>query len=132
MTTSTSMIDITVNGLSDLANAEVVVAKPIDVDGKQIIPVLALSVGFFGAGGNAEGEGSQPRHQGQKRSGGKGKGKGAGSGAVGSAKLVPIAVVIRDGSGVRVMRVPKQKKGLEKLMDQIPGLVKKIQKIQKS
>lgn len=129
MATASTMVDVTINSLKDLANADVVMAKPVDVDGKQIIPVLALNVGFMGAGGSAEGEGSQPHRHGQKKSGGKGKGKGVGSGAAGGARLTPIAVVVRDSAGVRVLKVPKQKKGLEKLLDQIPALVEKIQKV---
>ncbi len=129
MSSSNAMIDVAINGLSDLANADVVMAKPVEVDGKQIIPVLALKVGFVGAGGAAEGEGSHLQHHGNKKAGG--KGKGTGSGAAGGAKLIPIAVVIRDGGGVRVLTVPKQKKGIEKLLDKIPGLVEKFQKLDK-
>ena len=131
MTTTSTMMDVTINGLGQLANADVVMAKTVEVDGKQITPVLALSVGFFGAGGAAEGEGSQPHQRGQKKPGGKGKGKGTGSGAAGGAKLTPFAVVVRDASGVRVIPVPRQKKGLEKLIDKIPGLVEKIQKLER-
>ncbi len=124
------MMDMAIGGLSDLANADVVMGKPVEVKGKQVIPVLALNVGFGGGGGQAEGEGSGQGH-GAKKHGGKGKGKGAGSGAAGGARLVPIALVIRDASGVRVIRVPKPKKGIEKLFDKIPGLVEKFQKLDK-
>ena len=120
-----AMMDLAIGGLSDLASADVVMAKPVEVNGKQLIPVLSLNVGFGGGGGKAEGEGSSP----QKKHGGKGKGKGAGSGAAGGARLVPIALVIRDEGGVRVLRVPRPKKGIEKLLDKIPDLVEKIQKL---
>lgn len=123
------MMDLAIGGLSDLANADVVMAKPVDVKGKQVIPVLALNVGFGGGGGEAEGEGSGHGH-GAKKHGGKGKGKGAGSGAAGGARLIPIALVVRDAAGVRVLRVPKPKKGIEKFIDMIPGLVEKIQKLE--
>ena len=126
-----TFMDLAIGGLSDLASADVVMAKPVEVNGKQLIPVLSLNVGFGGGGGKAEGEGSQPNPHGPKKHGGKGKGKGAGSGAAGGARLVPIALVIRDGSGVRVLRVPKPKKGIEKLLDKIPDLVEKIQKLER-
>ena len=61
---------------------------------------------------------------------GKGKGSGTGSGAAGGARLTPIALVVLDAGGVRVLRVPKPKKGLEKLLDKIPGLVEKFQKLE--
>ena len=131
MATLHTMMDLTIGGLGDLANADVVMAKPAEVNGKQVIPVLALNVGFGDGGGHGEGEGSQAGH-GSKKGRGKGKGSGTGSGAAGGARLTPIAVVIRDAGGIRVLRVPRPKKGLEKLLDKIPGLVEKIQKLEKS
>ena len=131
MSTMKSMMDLAIGGLGDLANADVVMAKPVDVDGKQVIPVLALNVGFGGGGGHGEGEGNQPAGAGKKGHGkGKGKGSGTGTGAAGGARLTPVAVVIRDAGGVRVLKVPRPKKGLEKLLDKIPGLVEKIQNIE--
>ena len=124
-----AMLDLAVDGLRDLANADVVFAKPVVINDKQIIPVLALSVGFYGMGGEGEGEGQPPANT--KKGSCIGKGKGTGSIAAGGARLIPIAVVVKDKNGIRVLKVPKKKKGIEKLFEKIPGLVEKIQQMEK-
>ncbi len=115
-----TILDMTLGGLGDLANADMVTGKPVQIKDKTIVPIIKLSVSVGGGGGSGEGAGKDRKHPQA------GKGKGMGGGAGGGAHLTPVAIVVKDKQGVRVLKVPHPKKGLEKLMDKIPALVEKI------
>lgn len=78
--------------LDGLAKANAVVATPISVGDRHVIPLCELGVGFGGAGGEGEAiEGAQ--------------GKGIGGGAGAGAKATPVAVIVIEGGKVRVERL---------------------------
>jgi uncharacterized spore protein YtfJ len=77
--------------LEALAKANAVVAKPISVGDRHVVPLCSLTLGL--GGGQGTGEGDDPV-------GGEGKGMGLGSG--GGAKATPVAVVIIEGGSVRI------------------------------
>ncbi len=115
-----TILDMTLGGLGDLAKADMVTGKAVQIGDKTIVPIIKMSVSVGGGGASGEGEGKERKHpQG-------GKGKGMGSGAGGGAHLTPVAIIVKDKQGVRVLKVPHPKKGFEKLMDKIPALVEKI------
>lgn len=120
MTAIHTILDMTVGGLGDLANADMVTGKPVQIKDKTIIPIIRMSVSVGGGGGSGEGEGKDGKHPHG------GKGKGVGGGAAGGAHLTPVAIIVKDKQGVRVLKVPHSKKGLEKLLDKIPALMEKI------
>ena len=115
-----TILDMTLGGLGDLAKADMVTGKAVQINDKTIVPIIKLSVSMGGGGGLGEGEGHDRRHPHP------GKGKGMGGGAGGGAQLIPVAIIVKDKQGVRVLKVPHPKKGFEKLMDKIPALVEKI------
>ena len=119
-----TILDMTLNGLGDLAKADMVTGKAVQIGDKTIVPIIKLSVSVGGGGGLGEGSGKDRKHP----KGGKGKGTGGGAG--GGAHLTPVAIIIKDTQGVRILQVPHPKKGLEKLMDKIPSLVEKIKGIE--
>ncbi len=120
MTRIHTILDLTINGLGDLAKTDIVTGNPVQIKDKTIVPIIKMTVGFGGGGGAGEGEGKDRKHpQG-------GGGKGMGAGAAGGVSLMPVAVIVKDEKGVRVLKVPHPKKGLEKLMDKIPALVEKV------
>jgi len=113
-----TILDMTLGGLGDLTKADMVTGKAVQINDKTIVPLIKMSVSVGGGGGSGEGEGKNGKHpQG---------GKGVGGGAGGGAHLTPVAIIVKDTQGVRVLKVPHPKKGLEKLMDKIPALVEKI------
>lgn len=83
--------------LTKMARANAVVAKPISVGDRHVIPLCELSMGFGGGGGAAEGEGETKE--------GAGAGEGQGGGAGGGAKAGPVAVVVIDQGKVRVEKI---------------------------
>ena len=118
-----TILDMTLDGMTQLADANIVTGKAIQVGDKTIVPILKLSVGMGGGGGKGEGEGKDPKHANQ------GKGTGMGGGAGGSVQLTPMAVVVKDKSGTRILKVPCPKGGIERFLDKMPGFVEKIKAV---
>ena len=85
------LLEVVTSKIEGLAKGNAVVAKPISVGQRHVIPLCELSFGF-GAGGGV-GEGAED---------GSGGGKGSGGGAGAGVKATPVAVVVIDGGKVRV------------------------------
>lgn len=83
--------------LKRMAQANAVVAKPISVGDRHVIPLCELKLAFGGGGGRAEGEG--------KAKEGLGAGMGMGGGTGGGAKACPVAVIVVEGNKVRLERL---------------------------
>lgn len=84
--------------LDKLAKGNAVVARPISVGDRHVIPLCELSIGFGGGGGTGEGTNEDA---------GKGSGSGTGAGAGGGAKATPVAVLVIDGGRVRIESLAK-------------------------
>jgi uncharacterized spore protein YtfJ len=83
--------------LESLARANAVVAKPISVADRHVVPLCELGLAFGGAGGTGEGD--------EQGSGEGGKGTGAAAG--GAAKAVPVAVLVVENGQVHIEIVEK-------------------------
>ena len=118
-----TILDMAVDSMSQLADADIVTGKAIQVGDKTIVPILKLSVGMGGGGGRGEGEGKDPKHANT------GKGTGMGGGAGGSVQLTPMAVVVKDKNGTKILKVPTPKGSVEKFLDKMPGIVEKIKAV---
>ena len=79
----------------ELARANAVVAKPISMGERHVVPLCELGLAIGGAGGLGEGKASQ----------GEPPPKGLGGGAGGGAKAAPIAVLVVDGDEVRLEKI---------------------------
>ena len=80
--------------LRTLAQGNAVVAKPLVVGDRYLIPLCQLSMGMGAGGGIGEGDADEAA--------GYAGGKGVGGGAGGGAKVAPVAVVVVDGDDVRL------------------------------
>lgn len=105
-------IEAIVSHLENMVQAKTVVGEPIECNGKTIIPLISVRVGF--GSGSAEGNASQ-------QGGGKGDGGGAGM------NISPTALLIIDENGAQVFSLD-QKGGLAKLAELIPEVMDKISK----
>ncbi|PKM78119.1 MAG: sporulation protein [Firmicutes bacterium HGW-Firmicutes-15] len=105
-------IEAIVSHLENMVQAKTVIGEPIVSNGKTIIPLISVRVGF-GAGG---GEGNAPQ-------------QGVGTGEAGGAGLnvSPTALIIVDESGVQVYSL-SQKGGLAKLVELVPEIMAKMGK----
>ena len=101
-----------VSHLENMVQAKTVVGEPIISNGKTIIPLISVRVGF-GAG---LGEGKAPQQ-------GDGKGEGGGAGL----SISPTALLIIDESGVQVYSL-NQKGSVAKLMELVPEVMSKMKK----
>ena len=109
---SNNVVDVlkgVVGELKEIATSEAVIGKAITVGNRTVIPVVKISVGF-GAGGG----------QGEQSS----KGTGFGGGGGGGAKIQPIAFIILDDDGPKLLPISKGK--WEGVIEAIPGLAKKM------
>ncbi len=77
---------------TSLAKRNAVVAKPISIGDRHVLPLCELGLGM-GAG----------MGQGQSTEGDQGKGSGGGGG--GGAKVTPVAVLVIDGNTVRLEKL---------------------------
>lgn len=88
------ILDVLGGQLKALAQGNAVVAKPLSVGDRHLIPLCQLSIGLAAAGGIGEGEADAAV--------GYSGGKGIGGGAGGGAKVSPVAVVVIEGDKVRL------------------------------
>ncbi len=81
--------------LEGLARGNAVVAKPISVGNRHVIPLCELSVGFGGGGGVGEGDMADDNAA-------EGRASGIGGGVGGGAKAAPVAVLVIEDGRVRI------------------------------
>ena len=84
--------------LRKLAERNAVVASPISVGDRHVVPLCELSLGVAAGGGKGEGGSPDSKH---------GSGTGVGGAAAGGAKANPVAVLIIDHGAARLERVGK-------------------------
>ena len=82
--------------LDRLAEGNAVVAKPISVADRHVVPLCELSIAYGGGGGVGEGEGPGGKH---------GSGSGEGGGGAGAAKASPVAVLVIEDGRVRLEKI---------------------------
>ena len=83
--------------LDGMVKAKAVVAKPISVGDRHVVPLCELGMAFGGAGGTGEGEDAKSKDG----------GKGTGGGAGGGAKAVPVAVLVVEDGQARIEMIQK-------------------------
>jgi len=105
--------------LGDIAQSDVVVGTPLEVGSVTVVPVSRISAGFGGGGG----EGGSGADGSAKGSADRGRGSGSG----GAAVVRPVAVVVLTPDRVEVLSIPEKPGKLEKLIDQVPSLVERLQ-----
>lgn len=106
-----------VDELRQMAKTETVIGDPLKIDGKTIIPIIKMAVGF-GAGGG-EGGGETPGSD----KVGSGSGQGVGMGGGGGLRIDPVAFIIMDKDKVNILSVKGA--GFERLLEKAPDLIEK-------
>ena len=93
------LISTIVEELKSMATTRSIVGEPIEVDGKTIIPVIKISMGFGGGGGESGGGG-------------------------GGIRIEPVAFIVADEE--QVCLLPVKPKSFEKVIEVVPELISKI------
>ena len=118
------MLEQMVETLSDTAKSEVVVGKEIELGSTTIVPLSRVSIGF--GCGSGEGPAVLKVNREKDKKVWQREGKGIGLGTGGSAKVIPVGVIIFTEDSVRVEKIPDipDEGGLlTKIFDKIPAIL---------
>jgi uncharacterized spore protein YtfJ len=106
-----SLVKTTVEEIEKVLTTDTVVGKPINVEGAILVPLVQVGFGFGAGGGVGKGAGKQ-------------EGEGTGGGVGGGAGIKPVAMVMIDKSGARLVAI---KGGLasaiETVAESVPNIV---------
>ena len=105
--------------LAATATSEVVVGAPMQMGNLTVVALSRVSIGLGAGGGLGEASGEPA------------PGKGQGGGTGGGAKVRPVAVILFSETDVQVFPIPEKVGKLDRLIDAIPGLVEKVQRLRK-
>jgi uncharacterized spore protein YtfJ len=83
--------------LEKLARGNAVVARPISVGDRHLLPLCELAIGFGAGGGTGEGTGTETDATGTS--------SGVGGGAGGGAKASPVAILVIENGKARLERL---------------------------
>lgn len=113
-------VELTVDKLLEVKKSVNTTSQAIELDGKTIIPVSKISVGFAGGGANIS-----DKNKGRSKNP-------AGTGA--GISETPMAFLVVDGDNVQILRVPSESKGAEagtELLSKVVSLFKNKKKEKK-
>ena len=108
------LMKTTMDHLKGVTDANTIIGAPIHTDGVTLIPVSKLSVGVGGGGT----EFSTKNHAAGNSN--------FGGGSAASAKLEPVAFLIVQNGGVKLLPVNANPSGLIKVVDTVPEVVDKV------
>jgi len=105
--------------VNHVSNTETIIGDAVTINDKTFFPLIKIRIGFGFSGGAWEekNSGNKPDQNDEIQGGGAG----------GGIKISPVAMVYLDENYVKVLPMPKEKKGFFKLLDKIPDLFDKIQ-----
>ena len=104
----------TIQQVRTMADANTIIGTPIQADGVTLIPVSRMSFGVAGGGTEFS----------TKKQTAPGSNFGGGSGA--GAKLEPVAFLVIQNGGVKLLPVNATPSGLVKVVDTVPEVVDKV------
>jgi len=103
-----------------ISKTETIVGEAITVNDKTFFPLIKIRIGFglsaVSWSGKKEDESDGKEEDIQ------------GGGSGGGIKISPVAMVYMDKNDVKVLPLPKAKKGLSRILEKIPDLFEKIQR----
>ncbi|KQL53296.1 spore protein [Heyndrickxia shackletonii] len=114
--------------LKEMIDVNTIIGDPVETpDGSVILTVSKVGFGFAAGGSqfNANGK-SHASEQSQGQQGG-GSGLPFGGGSGGGVSITPIAFLIVNSSGVKMLHLDESTHLLEKILDVAPSVVDKIQ-----
>ena len=129
-----ALIDLVAGTVTDVAQSDVVVGKPIELGDTTIVPLSRVSLGFGGGGGEGEGKGPKKRRgKGRDKTNGNktdaselAEGRGTGAGGGGAGKVRPVGVIVFSSEGVSIEAIPDKKGTFDKLFEKVPELIDMI------
>jgi uncharacterized spore protein YtfJ len=103
-----SLVKTAVEEIEKVLNTDTVVGKPINLEGTTLVPLVEVGFGFGAGGGGGKGKGKQ-------------EGEGTGGGVGGGVGIKPIAMVMVDQAGARLVTIKGGIAGaIESIGDSVP------------
>lgn len=109
------IVKSTLGEIEKILSTKSVIGEPVKLENATVIPLIQLGFGFGIGSGGGGGKGRESGH---------GEGSGSGVGAGGGVK--PVAMIVIDKDGARVVPVTKKSSMIEKMGDVIPKVIEKI------
>lgn len=126
------LMSAAMENLKEMIDVNTIIGDPVETpDGSVILTVSKVGFGFAAGGSqfNANGQ-SGSGGQGQSQQGGKSE-LPFGGGSGGGVSITPIAFLIVNSQGVKMLHLDESTHLLEKIMDVAPSVVDKIQSMMK-
>jgi uncharacterized spore protein YtfJ len=106
-----SLVKTTAGEIEKVLSADTIIGTPLSIEGATLIPLIQVGFGFGAGGGDSRGSIKQA-------------GEGNGGGAGGGAGIKPVAMVIIDKSGVRLVTIKGGVAGVaETVAETVPKVV---------
>lgn len=109
------IVKSTLGEIEKILSTKSVIGEPVKLENATVIPLVQIGFGFGIGNGGGGGKGREAAH---------GEGSGSGVGAGGGVK--PVAMIVIDKDGARVVPVTKKSSLIEKMGDVIPKVMEKI------
>src|SRR4051812_17450705 len=120
--------------LKEMIDVNTIIGDPVETpDGSVILTVSKVGFGFAAGGSEFKLEGSQSQGQGQGKEQGQGQSKGSshpfGGGSGGGVSITPIAFLIVNSHGVKMLHLDESTHLYEKILELAPQAIDKIQQM---
>ncbi|MEH7482559.1 GerW family sporulation protein [Neobacillus drentensis] len=120
--------------LKEMIDVNTIIGDPVETpDGSVILTVSKVGFGFAAGGSEFKLEGSQSQGQGQGKEQGQGQSKGSshpfGGGSGGGVSITPIAFLIVNSHGVKMLHLDESTHLYEKILELAPSAIDKIQQM---
>lgn len=118
-----TLMSTTMDQLKTMVKTNTVIGEPIESpDGSMIIPVTKVGFGFAAGGSDIEKKGSSGSSQDEMPFCG---------GGGGGVSISPVAFMVISDSGVKLIQLDENTKIYEKMLEEAPNTIGKLQKVLK-
>ncbi|MDQ0174561.1 GerW family sporulation protein [Bacillus chungangensis] len=126
------LMSTAMENIKEMIDVNTIIGDPVETpDGSVILTVSRVGFGFAAGGSEFSIDGKEQKKQnGQAQTQSNGKLENPfGGGSGGGVSITPIAFLIVNNSGVKMLHLDQNTHLLEKIMDMAPGVVDKLQEI---
>ena len=120
--------------LKEMIDVNTIIGDPVETpDGSVILTVSKVGFGFAAGGSEFKLQGSQSQGQGKEQGQGQGQSQGSshpfGGGSGGGVSITPIAFLIVNSHGVKMLHLDESTHLYEKILELAPSAIDKVQQM---
>lgn len=121
------LMQTAMENLKEMIDVNTIVGEPVESpDGSVILPISKVGFGFAAGGSEFEGEETGQAHS-SSMNGAGGGGHPFGGGSGGGVTINPVAFLVVNSAGVKILPLDNSTHLYERMMDMAPQLLEKIQ-----